>query len=355
MRRIEIAGRPIGDGAPCLIIAEAGVNHNGDMEMAFALIEKAAAAGADAVKFQSFITEELITAAANKAPYQVKTTGSAGSQFQMLKALELSGDQQHSLKRKCDQMGILYLCTPYETISVDLLDRIETPAYKIASTDTTNIPFLHYVAGKGRPILLSTGMCTLAEVETAVHTIQQNGGGENLALLQCTSEYPAPFSEINLRAMHTMAAAFGIPVGFSDHTPGIGAAPWAVALGAPIVEKHFTLDKRLPGPDHRASIEPEEFARLVQTIRDVESALGDGIKLPSRSEAPNKIHMQKSLVARRAIPAGQPIVAADLTAKRPATGLPPAWQTRVIGRRARADIAADQILQLAHINWDDPA
>ena len=291
---VKIEDFVIGTGNPCFIIAEAGVNHNGDMKLAHKLIDEAAEAGADAVKFQSFIAEDLVTAEAQKAKYQVETTGQDGGQFAMLKKLELSKDQQKELKTHCDEAGILYLCTPYEEKSADLLEEIGVAAYKIVSTDTTNIPFLRYLARKAFPVILSTGMSSLGEVEEAVNELKLYGFGEKIIILQCTSEYPAPVNEINLRAMKTMELAFSCPVGFSGHTPGIGASPWAVVARACVVEKHFTLDRNMEGPDHRASIEQKELKELVRIIGDVEAALGDGIKRPMPSEIANKPRMQKS-------------------------------------------------------------
>lgn len=349
---VQIGNHLIGPSQPCLIIAEAGVNHNGDIDLAHRLIDEAVAAGADAVKFQSFVTEELITLEAPKARYQVETTGEPGSQYKMLKALELSAEQQANLKAHCDEAGVLYLCTPYENTSIDLLDQIGVAAYKIASTDTTNVPFLRYMASKGRPVILSTGMSTLAEVEQAIDTLRDGGLNGKIVVLQCTSEYPAPVNEINLRAMQTMQQAFACPVGFSDHTPSVGASPWAVALGACVIEKHFTLDCNMVGPDHRASLEPAKFAELVRTVRNVEVALGDGIKRPMPSELPNKPMMQKSLVARRKIRAGELIRAEDLICKRPGLGLAPMWFERVVGKQASKDILADSFLTLSDINWN---
>lgn len=353
IRVIKIGQHLVGEAAPCLIIAEAGVNHNGDINIAHRLIDEATALGADAIKFQSFVTEDLITSKAPKAPYQIETTGRTGDQYSMLKALELSANQQTELKMYCDRKGILYLCTPYDNASVDLLDRIDVAAFKVASTDTTNIPFLRYIARKNRPVLLSTGMSTMGEVELAINTLRAEGLNDKVIILQCTSEYPAPVNEVNLRAMLTMQMAFGCPVGFSDHTPGIGASPWAVAMGASVVEKHFTLDRNLPGPDHRASLVPAEMAELVKTIRSVEMALGDGIKRPMPSELPNKPLMQKSLVARRAISAGQVIQSDDLTCKRPAIGLPPEWFDRIVGKRARQHMPSDHIIEFLDIDWKD--
>ena len=350
---VKIRNFMIGPDNPCFIIAEAGVNHNGDMKLAHKLIDAAAEARADAVKFQSFIAEDIVTAEAQKANYQVETTGEDGGQFAMLEKLELSEDQQKELKSHCDKVGILYLCTPYEERSADLLEAIDVAAYKIASTDTTNIPFLRYIARKGIPVVLSTGMSSLGEVEEAVNELKLRGLDGKIIILQCTSEYPAPINEINLWAMKTMELAFGCPVGFSDHTPGIGASPWAVAAGACVVEKHFTLDRNMEGPDHRASIEPNELEELVRTIRDVEVALGDGIKRPMPSELPNKTRMQKSLVATRSISAGEIIQKADLTCKRPGSGLPPKWFDRVVGRKAAKEIQKEETLELNSIIWSD--
>lgn len=351
---VTIGERRVGSNEPVFIIAEAGVNHNGDMHLAHRLINAAAEAGADAVKFQSFVTEELITPEAPKAGYQVETTGDPGSQYKMLKALELSADEQAVLKTHCEQVGILYLCTPYENASVDMLDRMDVAAFKIASTDTTNIPFLRYVANKGRPVILSTGMSTLGEVEQAVNILRAGGLDGKIIILHCTAEYPAPVSEANLRAILTMQQAFGCPVGFSDHTPGVGASPWAVAVGACVIEKHFTLDRNMVGPDHRASLEPNELADLVRAVHDVEAALGSGIKRPMPSELPNKPLMQKSLVARRSIRAGETITPNDLTCKRPGFGLAPSWFDRVVGKRAAVDIPRDGVLTLSSVEWNEP-
>jgi len=354
MDQVILGDRPVGRNAPVLIIAEAGVNHNGDVHLAHRLIDAAAEAGADAVKFQSFVTEELIIPEAPKADYQVETTGDPGSQYEMLKALEFSADEQVELKTHCEHIDILYLCTPYENMSVDMLDRMGVAAFKIASTDATNIPFLRYVASKGRPVILSTGMSTLGEVEQAIGTLRAGGLEGKIVILHCTSEYPASVSEVNLRAILTMQQAFACPVGLSDHTPGIGASPWAVAVGACVVEKHFTLDRNMVGPDHRASLEPDELAKLVRTVRDVEAALGDGVKRPMPSELSNKPLMQKSLVVKHNIRAGEIITLNDLTCKRPGFGLPPSWFDRVVGKRAAVDISNDEVLILSSVDWSEP-
>ena len=353
IKPVRISDFLIGPDNPCFVIAEAGVNHNGDMRIAHRLIDAAANAKADAVKFQSFVAEELVTHAAQKVRYQVETTGQNGGQFSMLKSLELSMDQQKELKVHCDEIGILYLCTPYDKKSADLLEDIEVAAYKIASTDTTNIPFLRYIARKSIPVILSTGMSFLGEVEEAVNELKVHRLDGKIIILQCTSEYPAPVSEANLRAMKTMELAFVCPVGFSDHTPGIGASPWAVAAGACVVEKHFTLDRNMTGPDHRASLELNELAELVRTIRNVESALGDGIKRTMPSELPNKIRMQKSLVANRSIVAGQVIGETDIACKRPGVGFPPKWMDKIIGKKTAREIQKGEILELSSIIWSD--
>lgn len=352
MKAVNIGKYRISPGQPCFIIAEAGVNHNGDINLAHQLIDIAVKAGVDAVKFQSFITEELITRDAPKADYQVQTTGNKDSQYSMLKSLELGFDQQLELKTHCDQAGILFLSTPYDPTSVDLLDKMEVAGFKIASTDTTNLPFLKYVAEKGKPVILSTGMSTLGEVEQAVEVIRSTGQADNLVLLHCTSEYPAKIEEANLKAIITLQQAFNCPVGFSDHTQGIGASPWAVAIGACVVEKHFTLDHNMIGPDHRASLEPDELTALVREIRLVESALGDGVKRLMPSEISNKTRMQKSLMAKRQLDKGERITAQDITLKRPGDGLPATFFTAIVGRKTSRIIAKDEQIGLAAIDWE---
>ena len=342
--------RRIGPDQPCFVIAEAGVNHNGDVALAHQLVDAAVATGADAVKFQSFIAEELVTARAAKAGYQEVTTGE-GTQFAMLKALELSAEEQGALKRHCEEVGIAYLCTPYDLPSIDMLDRLGVDAIKVASTDTDNIPFLRYLAATGRPVILSTGMATLAEIEESMQALTESPAHPWVALLQCTSEYPAPAEDANLRCIATLRQAFGVPVGFSDHSVGVGVSPLAVALGAEIVEKHFTLDCTMSGPDHRASLDPAGFTALVAAVRQTEAALGDGIKRPAPSEIRNKVRMRKSLVARRDIRAGETIDAASLTCKRPGDGLTPSWFDKVTGRVAARNIAADEPIGLDGVVW----
>ncbi len=350
---VKIGDNMLGPGNPCFIIAEAGVNHNGEMQLAHELIDAAVKIGADVVKFQSFVSEELVSSETPKAEYQINTTGGENGQYKMLKSLELTADNHAELKKHCTEAGILYLCTPYENLSVDMLDEMDVAAFKIASTDTTNIPFLKYIASKGRPVILSTGMSTLEEVEQAVDALSTAGLDGQIIILHCTAEYPAPINEVNLRAILTMQQVFSCPVGFSDHTPDLGASPWAVALGACVIEKHFTLDRNMSGPDHLASLEPDEFADLVRTVRQVEASLGDGVKQPMPCELKNKLVMQKSLVARHTICAGETITADKLTCKRPATGLSPSLFDRVVGKSAAVDIKKDELLTLDKVNWQD--
>jgi len=304
------------------------------------------------VKFQSYVTEDLVTAEAQKAGYQIETTGRDQQQYEMLKTLELTQNQQAELKSHCDGLGILYLSTPYEERSADFLEYLGVAAFKIASTDITNTPFLSRIAKKGMHVILSTGMSTLGEVEDAVSTLKENGLDGKIVLLHCTSEYPAPIEEINLRAMQTLELAFNCPVGFSDHSKGIIASPWAVALGACIIEKHVTLDRNMEGPDHRSSLEPKELRDLIIAIRTVERALGDGIKKPSSSEIKNKPKMQKSLVAKHKIAAGKIIKEEDLACKRPANGLPPSWMDRIIGKRTSQTIEMDSLIKISAIHWE---
>ena len=343
MVSVEIAGRPVGPGHPCFIIAEAGVNHNGDLNQAKQLIDAASEAKADAVKFQTFKAERVASASAPKAAYQLQRTDRRESQREMLRRLELSEEAHRELIAYCAARGILFLSTPFEEASADLLERVGVCAFKIPSGEITNLPLLEHVARKGKPMIVSTGMSTLAEVEAAVRSIQAAGNGA-LVLLQCVSNYPADPSDANLRAMRTMADAFTRPVGYSDHTPGIEVALAAVALGACVIEKHLTLDRALPGPDHHASLEPAEFSALVRGVRTVEAALGHGRKEPASSEAATAAVARKSLVAARHIPRGTPLTQELLSIKRPGTGLPPSALSVVLGRKAAQEIPAETVL-----------
>lgn len=344
---LDIDGRAVGEGHPCFVIAEAGVNHNGSLQMAFELIDTAADAGADAVKFQTFSTERLVGRDVPKADYQKANTGE-DSQFDMLRKLELDRDAHIQLMRRCRERGILFLSTPFEEQSAQMLYELGVPAFKIPSGEIPNLPFLDFVARLGKPMIVSTGMCRLGEVEDAVRTITE-AGNDQFALLHCVSSYPADPATANLRAMRTLAHAFHVPVGFSDHTEGLEVPGAAVALGATIVEKHFTLDRSLPGPDHLASLEPQQLRELVRAIRVVESALGDGRKQAVASEANTSEVARKSLVAARDIRAGEAISRDIIAIRRPGTGLPPAMLPYIVDRAASVDIPAGTVLKLEDV------
>lgn len=334
--------------ASTLIIAEAGVNHNGDMVMARELISVAAEAGADLVKFQTFISSNIISRAAPKAEYQKKTTGTHESQQEMVRRLELTRENHLELIAECKKKGIGFFSTSFDRESCDLLEELGGSDYvKVPSGELTNLPYLRYLTRNGRPVLLSTGMANLGEIEAAIDVIEQAGTPrEKITVLHCTTEYPAPIDEVNLRAMVSLGQTFRVRVGYSDHTKGIEVAIAAVALGASVIEKHFTLDRTLPGPDHRASLEPDELKLMVESIRNIERALGDGIKRPSKSEQQNKLIARKSLVASRAIKAGEVFTDDNLTTKRPGTGLSPMLWDEVIGRISPRDFSEDELIEL---------
>jgi N,N'-diacetyllegionaminate synthase len=342
-RGFVVGGRAIGDGAPVFIVAEAGVNHNGDLQLARRLIDAAREAGADAVKFQTFRSDALVSRHAPKAAYQRAATGGGESQAQMLARLELTREAHVELRDYCAKREVLFFSAAFDVASVDALAELGVGLFKVPSGEITNLPLLRHVASKQKPVILSTGMSTLGEVAEAVAAIR-TAGDPPVALLHCLSAYPAPVEEMNLRAMDTLRARFGCPIGLSDHTLGIEVALAAVARGAAIVEKHLTLDKALPGPDHRASLEPIELAALVRGIRAVEAALGDGEKRPMPSEADVRRVARKSLVAARPLHAGEPLTADAVTIKRPGTGIPPSELTSVLGRRVRRDVAVDEVL-----------
>lgn len=330
-----------------LIIAEAGVNHNGDMVMAKQLIAAAKSAGADIVKFQTFKTGNLVTKSADKAEYQKSTTGTSENQYDMIRKLELSRADHEMLINECHRQGIRFFSTAFDTESFDLLVSLGLDQVKIPSGELTNLPLLRYMTRLGLPVMLSTGMATLGEIEAAIDAIVQAGTPRNLiTLLHCTTEYPAPMVDVNLRAMVSMKAALGVEVGYSDHTPGIEIPIAAVALGARVIEKHFTLDRTLPGPDHQASLEPHELKAMVDSIRNVEVALGDGVKRPSSSELKNKPIARKSLVAIRDIRAGDPFSADNVGTKRPGTGISPMRWDEVMGRPAPRDFNVDELIEL---------
>jgi len=342
---ITIGDREVGAGKPCFIIAEAGINHNGNLQMAHELIDIAVVANADAVKFQTFMAEEVSSPLAPQAAYQIKNTGTKESQLGMIKKLELSFDDFRQLHLHSRSKGIMFLSTPFDRRSANFLADLAVPALKISSGEITNLPFLEHLALKNLPLILSTGMSTLEEVEKAVETVRA-AGNQELALLQCVSSYPAQPSSVNLRAMRTMAESFRVPVGYSDHTMGTEIACAAVALGACIVEKHFTLDCKLPGPDHRASLQPLELAAMVRAIRNVEAALGDGRKQPASEEKNTAAVARRSLVAARTILAGTVLTEEMIAILRPGTGLPPAMRGRLLGQRTQCDIPSGVLLEL---------
>jgi len=326
-----------------LIIAEAGVNHDGDIEKAKKLIEVASVAGADAVKFQTFSAERLASVGAPKAAYQKRGTSELESQLEMLKRLELSEDDHRALKLHAEELGIEFMSTPFDEQCADFLLGLRVSRFKVSSGDLTNLPLIEHLARSGLPVILSTGMANLGEVERALETFRA-AGGEKVSVLHCTSNYPAPPATVNLRAMLTMATAFQVPVGYSDHTLGIEIAVAAVALGATIIEKHFTLDVAAPGPDHAASLTPEQLKAMVRAIRDVEAALGDGVKRPSENEREVALVARKSIFAEVTIPAGAAIEAAHLTMRRPGSGLGAELKGMVIGRVAERTIHAGEMI-----------
>lgn len=329
------------------VIAEAGVNHNGSLDLALRLVDAAAGAGADAVKFQSFRAERVAVAGAPKADYQKAATGSAEGQLAMLKALELSESDHRALALRCAERGIRFLSTPFDEESADLLRGLGVERFKIPSGEITNTPLLRHVARFGLPLLVSTGMADLGEVDVCVRTLREAGGGA-ITLLHCVTEYPAPPDQINLRAMETMRRAFGLDVGYSDHSAGLEIAFAAVALGASVLEKHFTLDRSLPGPDHAASLEPAELRALVAGIRAIESSLGNGAKVPAACELGNRSVVRRSLVAARTLRPGETIAARDLAARRPGSGIPPTSIDAVAGRKVARSVEAGSLLA-----WED--
>lgn len=339
----------------CFIIAEAGVNHNGDADTALKLVDVAAECGADAVKFQTFVAERLVRPGADKAEYQRETTGS-GDQFSMLKALELSPDMYRHLFVRCEERGIEFMSTPFDEEAALFLKELGMKRFKIPSGEITNLPFLAALARLDMPLILSTGMADLAEIQIAiahlVATRRETGLPEPiegwLTVLHCTSNYPAKFSDLNLRALPTIAVATNVPVGYSDHSSGIAVAGAAVALGATVLEKHFTLDRDMPGPDHRASLEPHELKAMVEQVRAVEAALGSAEKRPSNSELPVRDLVRRSVTLVRDVKAGERFAVEDLTLLRPGNGIQPAHLAAVRGRSAARDLSAGSTLE-----WSD--
>jgi N-acetylneuraminate synthase len=329
-----------------LIIAEAGVNHNGDIAMARALVAAAADAGADLVKFQTFVAGRSIATHAPKAPYQQAAGQPGETQYEMVRKLELSRRDHELLIAECGARNIGFLSTAFDVVSFDLLMSLGIGLVKIPSGEITNLPLLRHAAASGKPMLLSTGMASLGDIEAALDAIEKAGTPrDRVTILHCNTAYPTPMGDVNLRALCSMRTAFGVATGYSDHTSGIEVAVAAVALGATVIEKHFTLDRTLPGPDHKASLEPGELKAMVAAIRNVEQALGDGIKRASASELENRPVARKSIVASRAIQAGELFSAENMTTKRPGSGISPMRWDEIIGRTAPRDFAADEFIE----------
>ncbi|WP_321334256.1 N-acetylneuraminate synthase [uncultured Bacteroides sp.] len=330
-----------------IVIAEAGVNHNGDYELARQLVVAAKEAGADYVKFQTALPELVISRYAPKAEYQLGTTQKEESQLDMCRAIHLPLTDYKPLKAYCDEVGIKFLSTPFDLVSIDVLEELDMDYYKIPSGEITNLPYLRKIAHLQRPVILSTGMCGLADIEKALQVLEKEGlARQQITLLHCNTEYPTPYGDVNLRAMKTLEDGFGVKVGYSDHTRGIEVSLAAVALGATVIEKHFTLDRNLPGPDHKASLEPDELKCMVSSIRHIEEALGSPVKQVSPSEGKNMIVARKSLIAACNIRKGEPFSETNMTVKRPGNGISPMHWDEMIGRIAPRDFKEDELIEL---------
>ena len=330
-----------------LIIAEAGVNHNGSLELAYKLIDKASEAGADLVKFQTFKAEYLVTESASKANYQLGTTDSKETQFEMIKKLELNDEMHLKLISRCREKGIRFSSTGFDTSSVDFLIKLGVGFLKVPSGEITNLPYLRHVGSKGLPIILSTGMCTMQEVRNVVKILELAGSKKSdITVLHCNTEYPTPMEDVNLLAMLSIEKELGVKVGYSDHTLGIEVPVAAVAMGATIIEKHFTLDRGMDGPDHAASLEPNELKQMVDSIRNIEKAMGDGQKKPSKSEDANLGVARKSIVASKNIKAGEKFTEENIAVKRPGTGLCPMRWDELLGLEAKKDFQADELVSI---------
>ncbi len=345
-RSISIEGREISNNAPCFIIAEAGVNHGGNMEIAKKLIDIAAEAQADAVKFQAFRTSELIIESVEKAPYQTKTTSDAESQSDMLRKLELQKEHYQELKDYCEEKGIILIITPFDEMSLEELEEVGMTSYKVASTDTTNLPFLKKIAETGKPIFLSTGMSFLEEVRRALEEIHAHN--QDVILMQCTANYPIEDEEANLKVLETYKKEFDVLLGYSDHSVGTGAAPYAVPMGACMIEKHFTIDKNAEGPDHRASLDPEELKDLVREVRIIEKYLGKTEKVPTASEEQTRKSLQKCLVSKKRINKGEKFSLENIVGKRTGgKGISPIRYKELIGKEASRDYEANEIIEIS--------
>jgi len=342
-KSIFIENKEISQFSPVFIIAEAGVNHNGDMSTARKLVDIACEAEVDAIKFQTFKTENLILTSVEKAPYQKKTTSSRESQYEMLKKLEVPAEQLVKLMDYCKEKGIIFLSTPFDEESIDLLDELGVSAFKVASTDTTNLPFLRKLALKGKPIILSTGMCYFSEVEKAL--MEMHTYNDQIILLQCTANYPIRDEEANLNVLNTFKNSFDIIIGYSDHTVGLGASPYAIPMGARLVEKHFTISTEDVGPDHKASLVPSQLKEYVREVRKVEKYLGTHIKFPSFDESKTRLSLQKCLVANREIQEGEVFTIENIVAKRTGgKGISPIYYKNLIGKKSSTTYKKDDIL-----------
>jgi N,N'-diacetyllegionaminate synthase len=330
---------------PTLIIAEAGVNHNGNINLALKMVDEAKNAGADIVKFQTAKPELVISKFAEKAEYQKITTDSDESQLEMCKKIHLKFEDYIQIKKYCEDIGIGFLSTPFDLESIAFLEKLGCDIWKIPSGEITNFPYLVKIAKTHKPIILSTGMSTLDEVQVAMDVLKENGAGE-ITLLHCTTQYPTPYADVNLNAMLTLKNKFGCKVGYSDHTPGIEIPVAAVAMGASVIEKHFTLDRNMEGPDHKASLEPDELKSMVTAIRNVESAMGDGVKRPAESELENMAVARKSIIAARDIEKGEALTEENLTTKRPGNGISPMRWNEILGKTAIRDFKEDELIEL---------
>jgi N,N'-diacetyllegionaminate synthase len=330
-----------------IIIAEAGVNHNGDMQIARKMIDVAAAAGVDIIKFQTFTAEKLVTRNADKAEYQKKSCMHEESHFDMIRRLELTRQQHESLIAHCRERKIQFLSTGFDQDSLDMLVELGVNIIKVPSGEITNYPYLRHVGKLKKEVVLSTGMATISEVESALNVLEKSGTTRDMiTVLHCTTEYPTQMEDVNLLAMQTIGKTFGVQTGYSDHTQGIEVAIAATALGAFVIEKHFTLDRNLPGPDHKASIEPDELRYMVSAIRNIEKAMGNGVKRPSATEEKNKLVARKSLVAAAPIFTGDIFTVSNLTVKRPGTGISPMYWENILGRKATRNYSIDELIEL---------
>lgn len=346
IKKIKIGNKYVGDGQPVFVIAEAGVNHNGNLKLALKLIDAAAMAGADAIKFQTFEAGDVVTRTGKMADYQKRNIGRNDSQLEMLKKLALPVNFYPALINHCRRRKIIFLSTPHGGFnSIEFLRKLNIPAFKFGSGDLTNTPLLEYAGRFRKPIILSTGMATIPEVKAAIGAVKKTGN-KKLIVLHCTTNYPCPPEEVNLRAMLTMRKKLKLPIGYSDHTKGIQVSIMAVALGACLIEKHFTLDRNMPGPDHKASLEPHELENMVTAIREASLILGSGYKVPNKSEIPMIKTVRKSIVAAKNIKKGEVLSKKNMAIKRPGTGLSPAYWNKIIGRKATRDFSVDDFIEL---------